>query len=420
MAYLSIWFRFSFLSISLMLLSTDHVLSRPVPSHDSFERTSETMKTSGALQRTLDDSAINFDAQKKLSPIKKGKLSKVDGTESNKKVENIGMYVHDGTESGRKAANSDGIDTSKKTIDTGKFNGVETGTKSMHSSKSDRTKSSRKATDTGKSDETESGKKTAETGKSDGTEPGKKTTDTESRKSDGTESGRKAPKSDETQPGKKASDTLKTDRTELEKMTDTGKSDGTESGKKMADTGKSDGTESDKKTVYTGKSDGTESGKKTADTRKSDGTESGKKTAYTGKSDGTKSGKKAFDTVVSDNAKYGSYDFHQSVGPIPDSRKIGKSYKGDKPTDAAGSNKIIFIFIVTVFVFGGLYVIYHKKQKIIAYIVEGRRVGGPRSRSGSRRTSASSTGSGYKQVPTDEQVLLPDTKKPESVQNFIY
>ncbi|PAA52734.1 hypothetical protein BOX15_Mlig012167g1 [Macrostomum lignano] len=407
MAYLSIWFRFSFLSISLMLLSTDHghVLSRPVPSHDSFERTSEMMKTSGALQRTLDDSAISFDAQKKLSPIKKGKLSKVDGTESNKKVENVGMYVHDGTESGRKAANSDGIDTSKKTIDTGKFNGVETGTKSMDSSKSDRTKSSRKATDTGKSDETESGKKTAETGKSDGTEPGKKTTDTESRKSDGTESGRKAPKSDETQLGKKASDTLKTDRTELEKMTDTGKSDGTESGKKTADTGKSDGTES---------------GKKTADTRKSDGTESGKKTAYTGKSDGTKSGKKAFDTVVSDNAKYGSYDFHQSVGPIPDSRKIGKSYKGDKPTDAAGSNKIIFIFIVTVFVFGGLYVIYHKKQKIIAYIVEGRQVGGPRSRSGSRRTSASSTGSGYKQVPTDEQVLLPDTKKPESVQNFIY
>uniref|UniRef100_A0A1I8G4V5 Triple QxxK/R motif-containing protein n=1 Tax=Macrostomum lignano TaxID=282301 RepID=A0A1I8G4V5_9PLAT len=137
----------------------------------------------------------------------------------------------------------------------------------------------------------------------------------------------------------------------------------------MADTRKSDGTESGKKAVYTGKSDGTESGKKMADTRKSDGTESGKKMADTRKSDGTESGKKTAYTGKSDGTK-----------------------SGKKAFDTV----------------------------IIAYIVEGRRVGGPRSRSGSRRTSASSTGSGYKQVPTDEQVLLPDTKKPESVQNFIY
>ncbi|PAA62885.1 hypothetical protein BOX15_Mlig017498g2, partial [Macrostomum lignano] len=102
----------------------------------------------------------------------------------------------------------------------------------------------------------------------------------------------------------------------------------------------------------------------------------------------------------------------QSAGGADAKNHFGGSGSGDTN---AGSSHFMVYMLVAIFLFGFLYVLYHKKQKIVGFIVEGRRSGT------ARRTSGGSGGGGgsdstYKLLPTEEF----GSGNSDSSKNFVY
>uniref|UniRef100_A0A1I8I1G7 Trans-golgi network integral membrane protein tgn38 n=1 Tax=Macrostomum lignano TaxID=282301 RepID=A0A1I8I1G7_9PLAT len=82
-----------------------------------------------------------------------------------------------------------------------------------------------------------------------------------------------------------------------------------------------------------------------------------------------------------------------------------------------GSSKMLAYFVLFILLAGLLYVVCHRKQKIIACLMEGR--GSTAAHQSGRRSSSSRNLSGsYRRLPTEEELPKAPKQKPDSVQNF--